>query len=626
MLPELGGRWATWRPAWDASSVDGLGVSPYMNPMGSEQENSPRASEADAALRSVTFDGTEFALGDSLRRSQLEGHLREFFGPHISMQRLIESCTVDDVRLDSLRLSRHGPDLFETRMGFANRDQSVSGAFVNVWQRGDRGRLVRTREGRLFISGSRSRLALQLHANLVDFARRTERVDRVVVEAREVGRYAYRFMHGPEVDAATRAEIGRRLAEASPLLGVEIDSELFASLRSPREIVDFVVLPRIREPWMEVVNEIVQSQGFRFTVDQVVDVARRPGLTFLLDQPAYCMSLEVTDDRTYAQFLESVRLGRRRESLQRLRGVLGNPFSQLPRRVRNALLTYRPYLFPPPKETPRIPDLESLFPPEPPVRVIGFRASDDALVPSVEADPPSARLRDYRAPEVARAARAVLDGVRLVSMTGLSGTGKTEVVIWNLEAALAAQGHQVISLDAQQLIKRDDAAALLREIDDVLRPTVVIFDESLYIRGPGRSAFIEFIEHFLGWTDRHLVFVGGGRQSPEGQRMAIERELGALWERFDSAHVPVLPKPINLRQAFRFLGLGRLAWADDEQKLALLRYTLERIPPYTIPLVPVRLHEHPAVQDMGQARSLIDAEVVPQYWREMAGMVFEGDL
>ncbi len=80
-----------------------------------------------------------------------------------------------------------------------------------------------------------------------------------------------------------------------------------------------------------------------------------------------------------------------------------------------------------------------------------------------------------------------------------------------------------------------------------------------------------------------------------------------------------------MRQAFRFLGLGRLAWADDEQKLALLRYTLERIPPYFIPLVPVRLHEHPAVQDMTQARALIDAEVVPQYWREMAGMVFEGD-
>ena len=87
----------------------------------------------------------------------------------------------------------------------------------------------------------------------------------------------------------------------------------------------------------------------------------------------------------------------------------------------------------------------------------------------------------------------------------------------------------------------------------------------------------------------------------------------------------MLPKPINLRQAFRFLGLGRLAWADDEEKRALLRYTLERTPPYFVPLVPVRLHEHPAIQSMDQARALIDAEVAPQYWRDMAGMVFEGD-
>ena len=573
----------------------------------------------------MTFDGAEYALGDGARRSQLEDGLREFFGSHASVQQLIDACTVDDVRLEALRLSRHAPHLFETRAAFANPDHSVSGTFVNVWQRGDRGRLVRTREGRLFVSGSRSRLALQLHANLVDFARRTGRVDRVEVEAREVGRYAYRFMHGVEVDAATRAQIARRLVEVRPLLGVEFDSEVFESLRSPREIVDFLVLPRIREPWMEIVDEIVQSQGFRFTVDQVVDVARRPGLAFLLEQPAYCMSLQVTDDRAHARFLESVRLGRQRESLQRLRGVLGNPFSQLPKRVRSALLTYRPYLFPLPRETPKIPDLESLVPPEPPVRVIGFRASDDTLVRSIAADPPDARVRDYRAPEVERAARAVLDGARLVSITGLSGTGKTEIVIWNLETALAAQGHQVVSLDAQQLIKRDDAAALLREIDDVVRPTVVIFDESLYIRGPGRGVFMEFAERFLGWTDRHLVFVGGGRQSPEVQRMAIERELGALWERFETAHVPVLPKPINLRQAFRFLGLGRLDWADDEQKRALLHYTLERIPPYFVPLVPVRLHEHPAVQDMDQARALIDAEVAPQYWRDMAGMVFEGD-
>jgi hypothetical protein len=593
--------------------------------MGPEQENCPRATEAGSALPRVTFDGTEFALGDALQRSQAEAHLRELFGPHASLQQLIDTCTVDEVRLDALRLSRHGPHLFETRAAFANPDQSVSGTFVNVWKRSDRGRLVRTREGRLFISGSRSRLALQLHANLVDFARRTERVDRMEVEAREVGRYAYRFMHGVEVDAVTRAEIGRRLADAGSLLGVEVDIELFETLRSPREIVDFVVLSRIRERWMETVDEIVQAQGFRFSVDQVVDVARRPGLTFLLDQPAYSMSLQVTDDRAYAHFLESVRLGRRRESLQRLRGVLGNPFSQLPKRVRSALLTYRPFLFPLPRETPKIPDLESLAPPEPPVRVLGFRASDGALVRSVAPDPPSARLRDYRAPEVALAARALFAGARLVSITGLSGAGKTEIVIWNLEAALAAQGHQVVSLDAQQLIKAADAPALLREIDDVVRPTVVIFDESLYIRGPRKGTFVAFADRFLRWTDHHLVFVGGGRESPRDQRLAIERELAVLWRRFESAHIPVLPKPINLRQAFRFLGLGRLAWADDEQKRALLHYTLERIPPYFIPLVPVRLHEHPAVQSMDRAQALIDAEVSPPYWRDLAGMVFEGD-
>ena len=87
----------------------------------------------------------------------------------------------------------------------------------------------------------------------------------------------------------------------------------------------------------------------------------------------------------------------------------------------------------------------------------------------------------------------------------------------------------------------------------------------------------------------------------------------------------MLPKPSNLRQAFRFLGLGRLTWADDDQTRALLHYTLERIPPYFIPMVPVRLHEHPEVQSMDQARALIDAEVSLPYWRDLAGMVFEGD-
>jgi hypothetical protein len=37
------------------------------------------------------------------------------------------------------------------------------------------------------------------------------------------------------------------------------------------------------------------------------------------------------------------------------------------------------------------------------------------------------------------------------------------------------------------------------------------------------------------------------------------------------------------------------------------------------------LHQHPELRTVDAARALIDAEVAPQYWREMAGMVFEGD-
>ena len=52
-----------------------------MSRMGPEQENRPRATEGGAALPRVTFDGAEFVLGDAVQRSQLEHHLREFFGP-----------------------------------------------------------------------------------------------------------------------------------------------------------------------------------------------------------------------------------------------------------------------------------------------------------------------------------------------------------------------------------------------------------------------------------------------------------------------------------------------------------------------------------------------------------------
>jgi hypothetical protein len=82
-----------------------------LNRSGAERENGPRAAEGGDAPPRVTFDGAGFALEEPAQRSELEDHLREFFGPHASLQQLIDTCSVDDVRLDALRLSRHGPDL-----------------------------------------------------------------------------------------------------------------------------------------------------------------------------------------------------------------------------------------------------------------------------------------------------------------------------------------------------------------------------------------------------------------------------------------------------------------------------------------------------------------------------------
>lgn len=67
-----------------------------------------RFSWKACAPPSLTLDGAEFALGDPEQRLQLEDHLQELFGPHASVQQLIDTCSVDDVRLDVLRMSRQG--------------------------------------------------------------------------------------------------------------------------------------------------------------------------------------------------------------------------------------------------------------------------------------------------------------------------------------------------------------------------------------------------------------------------------------------------------------------------------------------------------------------------------------
>ncbi|MBW1879324.1 MAG: hypothetical protein JRJ84_13255 [Deltaproteobacteria bacterium] len=579
------------------------------------------ASEhTDPGQLRIVVEGTAYAHNNPCEWAQLDKALAGYFGEAVTIEHLIAVFEVGDLHLDTLRFASRGAELFETRATFSSTPAGVYGTFTNPWRRGPLGRLTRLPAGRLFISGSRSRLALQLHANLAEFARLTGLVDAVEVQALDVGRYAYRFMHGVEVDAATRAALYQRLRQAEDEYHFGGDVQALDTLRSPRDLCDYRILSRLTDPWVAEVDAIIERHGYRFSVDQVVDVARRPGLAYLIDRASYSMRLEVRDPVQYEQFRESVRQARTRRSLPRLTGVLGSAFHQLPPGVRAVLLTCRPFLFPQPRKTPPLPDLSDLEQPVCPYPVLGFDTADGAFLPAAEPDPQGVPLRGYRAAEVAAAAEAVRDGARVVTVTGLSASGKTEIFIWNLERALAAAGHEAVSLDAQRFVGRDDAGKVLRQLDELLDPTVLILDESVYLRGVRKAPVVRFIERFLQWSDRHVFLVGGGRTSPQAQRASIEEQLESLF-RMPSAHVSLYPKPLNLVQAYRFLGLARLDWASEEQRRDLLCYTLQRIPPHFLSLLPVQFHEHPHIRDMDRAKSLIDEEVTPDDWSELVGMV-----
>jgi hypothetical protein len=293
----------------------------------------------------------------------------------------------------------------------------------------------------------------------------------------------------------------------------------------------------------------------------------------------------------------------------------------MPEDVRNALIVYRPYLFPRPKKTPPVPDLSVRPQPESPYRVLGYRSKDGILLRSLDRDPPGTPLHEYRADEVRTVIQAIESGTQIVTATGLSGCGKTEVLIWNLERTLSQRGHRVVALDAQKL---GEPEALLKRIDEFVQPTVVIFDESVYISGPRKTAFIEFSRRFLQRAGQHIVFVGGGVISPEAQRRSIEDQLEPLFLAHSSAHVTLHPKPVNLTQAYRFLGLARVDWADEATKIGLLTYVLERYPPYFIPMIPIRLHEHAEISTPEQARALIEREIDVPFWTGAIGMVIAG--
>lgn len=568
------------------------------------------------------IDTALFLRGRNGRLRVEDSAFRRFFGPGSDIHRMVEAHEPPGCVLDSLRIAGRSDTEFESRATFRSVDGSVSGSVSNLWRR-QPGEELRRADGAININGSRSRLALQLHANLVEFSRSTGCVKEFKVEARGVGRYAYRFIDGFCLDQATHAALSDAIGEHARRFASPFDPEAFALAKSPLAVVDFLVLPRIPERWMAVVDEIIDRQGYGFTVDQVVDVARRPGLACLIDRPSYWLTLDLFDEQVYRRFRRSIVLGRSDRAVRRLRGVLGSPFSLMPNRARSALITCRPYLFPRPKEIPRIPDFTAVDVPCSPYRVRGFWTTDGVFLEAEEADPPGVSSAGYRQQEVERCVRAIDRGRPLVSVTGLSGSGKTEVLIWNLERELSELGHRVVSLDAMQLLCRDHLDALLREIEEAVRPTVMVFDESLYIRGPTKQVVVDFIQRFLAWPGQSVVLIGGGRTSPGRQQEELAVELEELWGRYKVVPVALLPKALNLNQAYRFLGFGRLRWLNQDKKLALLRYILERYPPFFIPLMPIRLHEHPEVTDVAAARALIDAQIAPEEWRDWTGMEFE---
>ena len=576
-------------------------------------------------IHSVIVDGIENDLKEDEELAKLEEKYTNYFGSKAVIWDLIEAfeSVSNQLTLISLSITGKEADLVQTRAAFRHGRGQKQGTCVYYWRKHPDGSLERTRDAVLEIEGSRARLSLQIHSNMLTFARKLGNVRAFEVEARQVGRYAYRFLHGVEIDVNTRNQVAVKLKGYESVYGVPFDETTYQKLRSPREIADFVVLMKVPKAWMEIVDNIIRREGFAFTIDQVVDVARRPGLAFLLDMPSYFMRIDVNDDTSYYRFLTSVQLGREHRSLRRLRGLFGLPFQRLPRTVRSALIVYRPYVFPRPRGTPLIPDLVRLQLPSPPYCVTGFKCKDGVVLNPVPADPEGIPARAYRAAEIQKAVQAIMVGTQIISITGLSGSGKTELMIWQLETILAGKGHRVVSLDVLKLHRAEGLGKLLREIDDVVRPTVTIFDESLYVKGKEKQTFIDFSHRFLKWSGQHIIFIGGGLQSPEYQRREIVLELSELWERYTTAHVEVLPKPANRCQIYRFLGLGRLFWLDEGQRIDLLSYVLERYPPYFTPLVPIRFHETPSVRTLDGAKRLADENVVPDEWEKLTGMMFE---
>ncbi|MDO8644622.1 MAG: hypothetical protein Q7S00_06640, partial [bacterium] len=143
--------------------------------------------------------------------------------------------------------------------------------------------------------------------------------------------------------------------------------------------------------------------------------------------------------------------------------------------------------------------------------------------------------------------------------------------------------------------------------------------------GPMSQSLMAYLSAFLSRAGHHVVFVGGGRISAQAQRRKIDHSIRPLIEQgLPRSDVTLNPKKLNMVQAYRFLGLGRVDWMTEEQKIEYLMYALDRIPPLFLTLMNVRLHEYPEITTMEEAKALVESEVDPAYWSRMLGLV--GDL
>ncbi|EKD42407.1 MAG: hypothetical protein ACD_73C00171G0001 [uncultured bacterium] len=480
------------------------------------------------------------------------------------------------------------------------------------------------------MEGMGIRTALQFQANMVHFSRQSGIIDEYWINAHDIGRYVYRFFDGIKLDKESIDKLKQGFADLKSVLPLST-SQLaqLPQLKTPREWSDFIVLNNLSKQWVEWVSQMIDQRGYRFTVDQVVDIARRPGLALLLNQDSYAMNLDIKDDAAFTGFNSSISLARENKTLPRARGVLGQSFNYLPTLVRNALILFRPYLFPKPGPSAAIPDLSTIAVPTPAFSIKAFKTLDGAEVASIPADPEGLHIRDFRLNEARAVTQAITDGNKAVLVTGLSGSGITEGLIWNLEKDLTAKGHRVVSIDIKKVAdfirEHKDPAELekiIRVMNESVQPNIIIIDNALLIeRLPNKQLIQILLKKYFSRPDQHIVLLGSGRNSFESQEKKLKSILDPLGIK-DPPVVAVHPKPLNLTQAYRFLGLAKITWLSVEEKLNFLNEVFAKIPTYYPLLENLRLSFGPQ-RTLEEAMELVADDMTPDYWENDMGAIVE---